>query len=86
MSELSPGQQLGNLSIVELLGKGGVGAVYLGVHRELERRVAIKVLRRQAARAQGEFGSIPTRYAASRRTPRLAGGGGVGGAGGGWMK
>ena len=36
--------------IVRLLGRGGMGAVYLGVERFLERQVAIKILPAEAAR------------------------------------
>ncbi|MCE9575721.1 MAG: serine/threonine protein kinase [Deltaproteobacteria bacterium] len=38
------GTQLGNYQILECLGAGGMGAVYLGEHRVLGRRAAIKVL------------------------------------------
>ena len=36
--------------IVRLLGRGGMGAVYLGLERFLERQVAIKILPAEAAR------------------------------------
>ncbi len=42
---LQPGDQLGRYSIVELLGKGAMGAVYEAQDPQLHRRVAIKVLR-----------------------------------------
>ena len=38
------GETVGNYRIVELLGEGGMGAVYLGERPEIESRVAIKVL------------------------------------------
>ena len=39
-----PLEELGPYSIVRTLGRGGMGAVYEGVHRETGERVAIKVL------------------------------------------
>src|SRR3954462_7528933 len=38
------GRELGNYVVRSLLGEGGMGAVYLGEHRFLGTRVAIKVL------------------------------------------
>ncbi len=38
------GKTLGNYRILGCLGKGGMGAVYLGEHPEIQSRVAIKVL------------------------------------------
>ncbi len=37
-------EELGPYAIVRTLGRGGMGAVYEGVHRETQERVAIKVL------------------------------------------
>jgi serine/threonine-protein kinase len=41
---LSPGTRLGKYEIVRRLGAGGMGAVYEGIHTEIGKRVAIKVL------------------------------------------
>src|SRR4051812_33793364 len=38
------GFRLGAHVVLDQLGRGGMGAVYLGVHRDLRRKVAIKVL------------------------------------------
>ena len=38
------GQKIGNYEISELLGKGGMGSVYLARHPRIERQVAIKIL------------------------------------------
>lgn len=44
MAELSEGTFVGPYRIVRLLGSGGMGAVYEGVHDAIERKVAIKTL------------------------------------------
>ncbi len=51
-------ERIGPYRIVRLLGKGGMGAVYEGVHEAIERRVAIKVLHAELARRQ----DIATRF------------------------
>jgi eukaryotic-like serine/threonine-protein kinase len=43
------GKQVQNYQVTSLLGEGGMGAVYLGVHAVLGRQVAIKILRREFA-------------------------------------
>jgi mono/diheme cytochrome c family protein/tRNA A-37 threonylcarbamoyl transferase component Bud32 len=43
------GQRVGNFTVESLIGKGAMGAVYLGVHETLNRRVAIKVLQPELA-------------------------------------
>ncbi|MEP6653182.1 MAG: protein kinase [Myxococcales bacterium] len=41
---LDVGQQIGGYTVIQLIGKGGMGEVYLGQHRRVARRAAIKVL------------------------------------------
>src|SRR4051812_16371520 len=44
---LSSGDQLGRYKILSMIGKGGMGAVYLGSDTRLGRSVAIKVSSRE---------------------------------------
>jgi tetratricopeptide (TPR) repeat protein len=44
VNRVQAGQQLGNYRLLQRLGEGGFAEVYLGEHRYLQRRVAIKVL------------------------------------------
>src|SRR5918993_4187454 len=46
---LSTGTELGSLEIVGLLGTGGMGEVYLARDRQLDRSIAVKVLRTDLA-------------------------------------
>jgi serine/threonine protein kinase/Tfp pilus assembly protein PilF len=39
------GQSVGHIRIVDLLGEGGMGAVFVGFDQKLERRVALKAIR-----------------------------------------
>ena len=39
------GQQVGNIRVVDLLGEGGMGAVYVGFDDKLQRKVALKAIR-----------------------------------------
>ena len=47
------GRRLGRFEVVARLGAGGMGEVYLAVDPKLERRVALKLLHRDAARDPG---------------------------------
>ncbi len=47
------GQSVGSYRVATLIGQGGMGEVYRGVHPEIGSRVAIKVLSTDAARAPG---------------------------------
>jgi serine/threonine protein kinase/TolB-like protein len=48
---IAPGTRLGNYEIVELLASGGMGQVYLAQDTRLARRIALKVLPAELARA-----------------------------------
>jgi len=41
---INPGEQIGGYTVKHLLGRGGMGEVYLAQHRRVARRAAIKVL------------------------------------------
>ena len=43
-STLAAGTRLGNYQVVRLLGEGGMGAVYEGVHLAIGKKVAIKIM------------------------------------------
>lgn len=66
MSEDLSGQSLGSFRIERLLGRGGMGAVYLGVEPATGRRVALKVMLRQL----GENPEFAIRF---EREARVAG-------------
>jgi serine/threonine protein kinase len=44
---LSSGEQLGNYKILSMIGKGGMGEVYLGTDTRLGRSVAVKASSRE---------------------------------------
>src|SRR5919205_198657 len=50
---LAPGERLGRFEILREIGRGGFGAVYEALDRELGRRVALKTLR--PARSQQDL-------------------------------
>jgi serine/threonine-protein kinase len=49
-TKLMIGRMVGNYKVFELIGEGGMGAVYQGIDIMLEREVAIKMLRPELAR------------------------------------
>jgi formylglycine-generating enzyme required for sulfatase activity/tRNA A-37 threonylcarbamoyl transferase component Bud32 len=60
LGTLTRGEALGRYIVIELLGEGATGVVYAAYDPELDRKVAIKILRRQTdgvdeTRRQGRF-------------------------------
>lgn len=69
---LRPGARIGQFEIVQRLGNGGFGVVYLAHDLQLDRQVAIKIPRRgQLSSAEGEQFLREARAAAQLRHPRI---------------
>jgi serine/threonine-protein kinase len=49
LSQLDPGSMLGDYEVVGVLGRGGIGTVYAGVHPIIGKKVAIKCLNERLA-------------------------------------
>ena len=52
-NDLARGTVLGDYEIDSKIGRGGMGDVYLGVHRVIKKRAAIKLLRAEYCRDEG---------------------------------
>ncbi len=52
-----PGQSIGDYTVLEEVGRGGMGVVYLTQHRYLKKRFAVKVMPRQFSESP-EFSSL----------------------------
>jgi serine/threonine protein kinase len=63
---LPVGARVGEYQVTGLLGQGGMGVVYSGVHPLLGRRVAIKVLNRQVAHVEAAARFLQEARAVSR--------------------
>jgi serine/threonine-protein kinase len=63
---LPVGARVGEYEVTGLLGQGGMGVVYSGVHPLLGRKVAIKVLNRQVAHPEAAARFLQEARAASR--------------------
>lgn len=68
--DLEPGDTVGHYRIVEWLGQGGMGTVYVVEHAVLERRYAMKILRTQDRAAAQQF-LREARAAARLRHPHI---------------
>ncbi|MBI4872180.1 MAG: protein kinase [Candidatus Riflebacteria bacterium] len=59
------GKRLGRYLVQSVLGRGGMGTVFLAVHEELGREVALKVLREESVDPQGDLAKRFLREASS---------------------
>src|SRR5450756_2414581 len=70
-NEHNDGRYIGNYRVLELIGKGGFAAVYLGKHRYIGTLGAVKVLRAGMNDADESNFYLEARIAASLVHPRI---------------
>ncbi len=70
--ELKPGETLGDCKVLELIGEGGMGEVYLADDTRLGRRVAVKLLKRHLQDALGQRFRQEQRVLAGLTHPGIA--------------
>jgi len=66
------GQRMGNYTLTRLLGRGGFAEVYLGEHRYLGSKAAIKVLNLQADQRMQKIIAEEARTSARLDHPHIA--------------
>lgn len=71
MNTASANERLGNYSLIRLLGKGSFASVYLGKHRYLNTKAAIKVLHSRPTYEQGRDFHIEAQYMAHMKHPHI---------------
>jgi non-specific serine/threonine protein kinase len=55
VKEIEKGTSFGNYEIVEKIGQGGMGEIFLALDRKLDRRVAVKILNEKFARHESNL-------------------------------
>ena len=71
-NEFAPGDILGDCKVLRMIGEGGMGEVYLAEDTRLERRVAIKLLKRHLNDALGQRFEHERRVLAGLTHPGIA--------------
>ena len=70
--QIGPGKRLGRHRVTALLGRGGMGAVFAAHDPELDREVAIKIVRADARDPQPDLHRQLHRHQPGRRHAGLA--------------